>query len=116
MIKGEIMATVYVVNKGQGHDFTAAKRFGDIVYLSEGIVPRFAVSKMMRMFFQILKDSKPSDMLLQTSLTTMNSVAVAIMVHLHKRVNILLYRDDGYVKRSISFEDITKEKEEEENE
>ena len=95
-------ATVYVVNKG-GHDFSAAERFGRIVYLSDGLLNKYSVGVMYRMFSAKLRNSRPGDYILCTSLTQMNMVAASIMAVLHGKLNMLIYKDNGYVARTIDF-------------
>ena len=51
---------VYVVNKG-GHDFSSAESYGELVYLSEGSLNRYAVTNMYRQFSDILKESDSED-------------------------------------------------------
>ena len=96
------MATVYVVNRG-AHDFSPAKQYGELVFMSEGTMSKYAMSNMHRTFMDFLKDSKPEDMILITSLTSMCCIATAIMTHLHGKVNFLLYKDERYVKRTINL-------------
>lgn len=98
-------ATVYVVNNG-GHDFSAAERFGRIVYLSDGLLNKYSVNVMYRMFSAKLRNSKPDDYILCTSLTQMNMVAAGIMSVLHDRLNVLIYKDGGYVARTIDFRNL----------
>lgn len=102
---------VYVVNKGC-HDHSDAKRFGELVYLSEGPINRYATSNMYREFYPLLKDSDKNDYILLTGLSVMNSIACAIFSSIHKRVNLLLYkvvRKEGergyYVERAIVIGD-----------
>lgn len=99
--------TVYVINKSL-HDFSAAKLYGNIVYLSTGPVNRYATNKICRKFLSLLKDSKREDFLLVTSLTIMNMLAASIMVSKHKCLNLLIHRseDNSYVERRMDFTDI----------
>lgn len=98
--------TVFVIAKS-GHDFSAAERFGDLVFLTEGPMKRYAITHIQRVMWEVLKDSRPADYILCTSLVQMNIVAAAIMVHLHGRVNILIHHyKDGeseYIPRCVGF-------------
>ncbi len=101
--------TVYVVNRS-GHDYGAAEKFGNLIYLSDSIRNKTSRPKMntiYRDFFHILKKSNSQDLLLDTGLPEMRSVAWAIMSHLHGRVNILKFltkeNESFYVERNIVF-------------
>lgn len=94
------MAKVYVVNKG-GHDYSAAERFGELVYCTEGQLSKFDTGQMYRELSGAMKDSEPEDYILLTSLTTLCSVAAALFGAKHQRVNFLIYKDDNYVERKL---------------
>lgn len=96
---------VYIINKG-GHDYSNAKRFGRLIYLSEGIMNRYSVGRMYREFSVILKDSHKDDYILVSGLNIMNSIAGAIFGSLHGRLNILLYRKNIYVERRIILDEL----------
>jgi len=93
---------VYVVNKSN-HDFTSAKKFGKLVYLSVGKMSRYEPNKMARQFEDVLKGSSEEDYLLMSGLSMMNSIAVAIFVQKHRRLNLLLFKDGRYLERNLSF-------------
>lgn len=95
---------MFVVNRS-AHDFDAAKDFGDLVFLSEGVLKRFDVNNMARIFAEKLKDSHPEDYLVQTGLTSMNIIAAAMLAYKHGRLNLLLHKDKDrrYICRTISF-------------
>ena len=104
------MSKVYIVNKGC-HDHSDAERFGDLVYLSDEAINRYATSNMYREFMPKLSSSSPDDYILLTGLSIMGAVACAIFGHLHGRLNLLLYksawkRDEKsrYVERIIIIE------------
>jgi len=96
-------STVYVVNDG-GHDFSAAEKFGPLVFLSKGPINRYAITQMYRKFSDVLKNSKPYDYILCTSLTQMNMVATAIMAAKHGKINLLIHKNDGYIARSLKLD------------
>lgn len=87
---------VFIVNRSS-HDFSAAEKFGELVFMSEGNVPRLATSKMCRLFEPFLKDSDPDDYILQTSLTTMVVQAGAMFAAKHGRLNLLIYIPESNV-------------------
>lgn len=96
------MSKVYVTNKG-GHDYSAARRWGPLVYMTEGQLSKYDTGQMFRECSEALANSEPDDWILLTSLTTLCSVACAIFAHRHGRLNLLIFRDDGYVERKIVF-------------
>lgn len=98
---------VFIVNKGC-HDHSDARRFGDLIYLSNGPINRYATSNMFRDFYPKLSKSEPTDYILLTGLSVMNSIACSIFASLHGRVNILLYKSTRkagevgrYIERTI---------------
>jgi len=104
------MANIYVVNKSC-HDYSKAERFGNLIYLSEGAINRYATGNMYRAFWPILKDSDINDYLLPTGLTIMNIVAAGIFASIHGRVNLLVYKatrkagkEEEYLERILVFD------------
>ena len=105
------MAKVYVTNRG-GHDYSAAKKYGELVYCTEGSIPRYNTSNMYREIFKAMEGSHRDDKILLTSLTTLNSVACGYFAHKHGRLNLLLFRaktmeralaGGEYLERTILF-------------
>jgi len=107
---------VYIVNKG-GHNHIDAERFGDLVFLSEGSINRYAANSIYRRFATILEDSSPEDYILITGLSVMSSIACSIFSHLHGRINLLLYKttrgekEGYYIERTIILDELLKEEE-----
>jgi hypothetical protein len=85
------MTNVYIINKS-AHNFKATKSYGKTIYLSEGLMDRYATNNIHRRFYSILKDSDPKDYLVLCSLNVMNSIACAIFTKLHGELNLLLYK------------------------
>lgn len=105
------MPRVYVVNKG-GHNHHDAERFGELVFMSEGTVNRYAVSQMYRQFAECLGKSSEDDYILITGLSVMASVACSIFARIHGRLNLLLFKssrssEEGrYVERTIMIDEL----------
>jgi hypothetical protein len=100
------MAKVYVINKG-GHDYSDAKRFGELHFLSEGPISKFAVSKIYREFAMQLRESTPNDYILVTGLTTMACIACSCFSFLHRgKLNMLLYKNGRYIERRLLLSDL----------
>ena len=96
------MNKVYIVNRS-AHDFSPAEKYGELVFLSKGPMNRYATNNMHRIFTDKMKDSEPSNYIVPCSLNVMNSIACAAFVVLHKRLNLLLFKDGDYVERNLVF-------------
>lgn len=96
------MPKVFVTNRG-GHDYTAAERFGELVYISDGLLRKDQTSQMFRLCQEAMGDSSADDHLLITSLASLCSIAAGYLVAKHGRLNLLVWNDGQYVARSISF-------------
>ena len=90
---------VYIVNKST-HDFSAAEKFGRIIFLSEGPMNRYATNNMFRTFKEMMKDSQPGDYIVQCALNVMNSIACSLFARKHGRLNLLLFKDGDYIERN----------------
>lgn len=84
------MRKVYVPNKSH-HDFKKAERFGQLVYLTDGVVNRFAVNQLYRECGAAMKDATAEDYILVSSLSILNAVAASIMAHRFGCVNFLVF-------------------------
>lgn len=109
---------VYVVNKS-GHDLSDAERFGDLVYLTTGRQKLFNAHTQARRFAEIMADSSPDDYLLLTSLNVLCSLATAILIQKHGKLNLLLWISDEhynrhkrYVAKTIDFRTLIEAEEE----
>jgi hypothetical protein len=93
------MPRVYVVNKS-AHDFSAAEKYGKVIFLSEGSMNRYATNSMVREFEEKMKNSSDNDYIVPCSLNVMNSIACAIFAHKHGKLNLLLFKDGNYIERN----------------
>lgn len=93
------MANVYVVNKSN-HDFSPARKYGKIIFLSEGSMSRYSTNNMFRVFKDKMKNSGPNDYIVPCSLNVMNSIACAIFAHKHGTLNLLLFKEGVYIERN----------------
>lgn len=96
------MPTVYIVNRSY-HNFDAAAPFGELKYLSNGIMDRYGTNFMARQFEEAMEGSSENDYLVPCSLNIMNMIAAAIFVHKHKKLNLLLYKKGAYIERNLVF-------------
>jgi len=99
---------VYIPNKSI-HDFSAAEKFGDLVFLSEGNISKYKTSRIYRNFIEKLKESKEDDYLMISGLTILNIIASLIMYSLHGKVNLLMFKgtrkEKYYIERVIKMEE-----------
>lgn len=99
------MPTVFITNKS-GHDFTAARQFGTICFLTEeDRFSKFSINAIYREFSRALKNSGPDDYLLISGPSSMLVVAAAILGHMHGFLNVLVYdvKKGGYQERRIDL-------------
>jgi len=100
------MPTVFVVSSS-GHDFSDARRFGELVVLSAGKVDKYQLTAMLREFEPKLCKSTSNDYMLLSGPTVMNAVACSMFAALHGRLNLLLFHGDGgrqhYIERRIEL-------------
>ncbi len=101
------MPTVYIINKGV-HDFSAAKKYGELHYLSLSAMNRYATNNIFRQFYPALVKSNPDDYILITSLNTLNIIATVIFALKHKKLNLLIHKPNtnSYIERKLDLTDI----------
>ena len=102
------MPIVYITNRGP-HDYSGAEHFGELVFCTDGPVDKFDTSQMYRELDAELSDSESNDYILLTSLTSLCSIACAIFASKHQRLNLLIHKGDGYLARSLVFDNSTKD-------
>jgi hypothetical protein len=102
------MPKVYVINKSS-HDFSAAEQFGELVYLSDRTINRYATNKMYRQFDKTMRHSEATDYILITSLSVMNVIACVLFALRHKCLNLLIHKTDNntYVERRMDLSDLS---------
>jgi hypothetical protein len=95
------MSKVFIVNKSF-HDFTEAKKYGEVVFLSEGPLDRYEVNNMARQFKELFKGSSPKDYIVLCSFSSMNAIACTIFGCMHGTLNLLLFKQGkGYIERNL---------------
>lgn len=90
---------VYIVNKSS-HDFGPAEKYGEVKFLSEGSMNRYATNSMIRQFSEVMALSEATDYIVPCSLNVMNSIACAIFAKKHGCLNLLLFKDGTYIERN----------------
>lgn len=102
------MRKVFIINRGS-HDHSKAKQFGKLIYMSDGLINRYATNNMVRMFKPHINKSLSDDYILITSLSVMSCIACALFTKKHKRLNLLLFKpsrngsESCYIERIIDL-------------
>ena len=98
------MSNVLIINRSC-HDFSPAKEFGELVYMTEGVMERFSTTKMFRAFQPFIEKSTKDDFILITGMTNMSVVVCSMFANKHGRLNLLLYKEQKsggrYLKRTL---------------
>jgi hypothetical protein len=98
------MPKVFVPNEGAGHDYSEAKQYGEIVFVTSGSVNPFDTGVMNRHWTAALVNSSPLDYIVVTSLNSLCMIGAAQFAIRHKRLNLLVFSNQGrYRKREIVF-------------
>lgn len=93
---------IYVVNRST-HDYSAAERYGELVYVTEGYQKHFATGQHTRLWLKALADSSPDDFIITSSINTLCTIGGGLFAAMHGRLNLLLWRNGSYIKREIHF-------------
>jgi hypothetical protein len=93
---------VYVLNKG-GYDYSAAQRYGELVYCTDGPLNKNDINQSARLMAKALRDSDSSDYIVLTSLSSLCSIACAIFAAQHQRLNLLIYKAGQYYEYTIEI-------------
>ena len=101
------LPNVWVINRS-AHDYSGAERWGNVKFMSEGPVNRYATGKIFRMLNDALRESQQNDYILLTGLTVMACIACSIFALRHKHLNLLIFRPatHTYVERRMNLEDL----------
>jgi len=99
------MSKVLVINRGY-HDYSDAKRYGELTFMSEGRLDKYCVGTILRDFEPFIKDSEKEDHILVSSLSIANILAGCLFVLKHRALNLLIYNETTrkYVSRRITFD------------
>ncbi len=101
------MRKVYVVSPSY-HDYSSAEEYGELIYLSEQTLNKFATTSMMRLFESGLENSSPEDYILIAGAPVMTILASSVFAVKHGRLNLLLFKASAsgnkYEARTIIME------------
>lgn len=96
---------VFVANRS-AHDYSAAQRYGDLVFVTTGPQKRFAANNHARVWMAALKNSKPTDYIILSSMNIICGIGCGIFAAMHGKLNILMYRNRKYVQRELDIADL----------
>jgi hypothetical protein len=102
---------VFVVSKS-GHDFSDARRYGELVTISEGIVDKWEINHMHRIASEAMKGSSSEDYILLSGLPSLQVMCCSFFAAAHQRLNLLIFKDGKYLERTIVFNQDQKEEQE----
>jgi hypothetical protein len=94
---------VYIPNKA-GHDFSDAERFGELVFLTQGIVKRYSTNHIYRQLIEGMSGALSQDYLLISSLSIINAIAASILARQFGKVNYLLFSGGSYMERTVDVD------------
>lgn len=95
------MRKVYIPNKSF-HDFEPARQFGELVFLTEGIIHnRQNVNHLYRLLADQMRGAAADDLLLVSGMSLLNAVAASILAVRFHRVNFLIFSRGVYVEREV---------------
>lgn len=92
---------VFLPNTGGGHDFSAAKSYGNLIPVTENTVNAYNTGVMLRAWRSALRSSGPDDWIVVTSLNSLCMIGAALFALKHRRLNLLLFSNRGYQPRKI---------------
>lgn len=90
------MAAVYVTNKA-GLDFTAASKWGELNFITQGYVNFGDVEKLSLKINEVIMDSKPEDFLVLAGNNLLCVMVAIIWLRKHGRLNVLHWVLDEYI-------------------
>ncbi|KKN73981.1 hypothetical protein LCGC14_0395470 [marine sediment metagenome] len=93
---------MFIINNS-GHDYSQAKKFGDLVFLTTGLIASYKITLHYRILANKMKDAQPEDYILVTSLASLNCIAGWIMGTLGYPLNLLIHdsKTGKYVERKL---------------
>ena len=99
------MPKVYVVSNS-GHDYSAAKQHGEVVFLFAGKVNVFAIGKLVQTVEEKLAEAKVEDYLVLSGNSVAGCLAFYSQLERLGRVQLLIFsfRDQRYEARTVTRE------------
>ena len=88
------MPKVFIPNKGS-HDYSEAKKFGELSFVTSGMMNPYNVGKLVRCWERALRYSDKDDYIVVTSLPVICMIGAALFARKHGKLNLLLFSADG---------------------
>jgi len=99
----KVMARVYIPNRS-GHNFADAKRFGEIIYITEGFINKTKINNMYRACTEAMQDAKPDDYIIISGIGALNMIAAAVFARITGRLNLLMFNNGRYESRELDID------------
>lgn len=99
---------IYVVNYKE-QDLREAEKYGELVYLTEGVVNIFNMDSIMFRLSRGLRNMTPDDMILLSGSPILNAIACMIASKKHGHVDVLIYDKKGLKYFSDTIPEIKEE-------
>lgn len=97
------MPNVYIPNSA-GHNYRYAKKFGELIALTEGNLDLVNTSAIIRKVAPYIEASSGDDYILVSGAAVVNSIVCSMFVAKHNKLNLLIFRRNGrYIERNITF-------------
>ena len=98
------MSTVYIPHRNPSHDYMGAIRFGNLHFITEGLVDSTNVGEIIDTTVSGLADAGPDDYLMYAGLPVQVNAAVAFLAAKYKRVRMLVFHaNQGYSVQVFDF-------------
>ena len=96
------MPTVWIVSDS-GHDYSTAKKFGEVSFLYNDKINVFASDKLVKELCAKLQNSNKNDCVLPSGNSLATCLTFSILMSKHSMVNMLIYsfRNQMYEVRTI---------------
>ena len=97
--------TVWLVNRNAGHDYSAARQYGELVPLSEGLSHPFATDRFLETIHERLAHFGQEDYLLLSGHLLLNAVVIGYLARRFGwlRLLVLHMKSRTYVERFLDF-------------
>jgi hypothetical protein len=89
-IKAMRSPRVFIPNKSF-HDYSDAKRYGTLIYLTDGKQSPSKIHHQYREVSEVMKDAQAGDYLLLSGPASLNAIAASILAFKFGRINYLVF-------------------------
>ena len=89
------MVKVYVPNRSD-HDYSDARRYGEVVFLTQGHLQRNDMPGHRKLMSAAIANSSPKDYIVITGLSVISAMAAAMFADKHGKLNLLLWDHGSY--------------------